>query len=305
MKIDTRTPSVSVVMPIYNAAKYLELAIQSILLQTERDFELLLLDDGSTDRSAKILHEYSYRDARCKVHSRENRGIVYTLNEGVSLARSGLIVRMDADDISYPTRIEKQLNHFRNSPTCVAVGSSVQLIDPKGNFLTVFEPPEFHNEIDAQHMKGVGSLICHPSVAIRKDVLLSVGGYRREFQYAEDFDLFLRLAEKGQIGNIPEVLIEYRQHLESVGYSKSQLQLSSKKRALDEARTRRGLSTASDDFSMQDSVHSAGDVYRKWAWWALQSGHIDTARMHAFNAIRASPFSVRNLPLMLCVLRGH
>ncbi|MDP3332522.1 MAG: glycosyltransferase family A protein, partial [Methylococcaceae bacterium] len=118
-------PAASVIFPVYNAGEYLDAAIESILSQTFKDFELLLLNDGSTDGSLSRLEYYASQDSRCKVFTSANRGLVGTLNEGIRLAAGDILFRMDQDDISLPDRFEKQMRYLAEHPECVLVGSRV------------------------------------------------------------------------------------------------------------------------------------------------------------------------------------
>jgi len=300
-------PAASVILPVYNAARYVESAVISVLNQSFSNFEILLLDDGSTDTSLSILHTISAKDSRCRLVTRENRGLVRTLNEGVELARAGIIFRMDADDICQPRRFELQMSYLRDHPQCVAVGSDVMLIDPEGQKLRPWGVPCRHAEIDGRHMQGIGNMMVHPATAFRKAALLRCGGYREEFRHAEDFDLYLRLAEIGELANMPDVLLEYRQHLASIGYSHTSAQIAATDRAVAEARVRRGITVNAES---RDAVVPAGpaqidDVHRKWAWWALSAGNVSTARKHALQAVKRAPFAPENLRLLACVLRGH
>jgi glycosyltransferase involved in cell wall biosynthesis len=299
-------PDASVILPVFNSASYLEAAITSIVEQSFTNFELLLLDDGSSDASLAVLRDFAQRDDRCIVHTRENRGLVRTLNEGIARSRADIIFRMDADDRSHPRRFELQMAYLREHPTCVAVGTEVMLIDPDGEPLRRFGLPCDHADIDAELMRGLGGMIVHPAAALRKAALNAIGGYREAFRHAEDFDLFLRLAEVGQLANLPNVLLDYRQHLSSIGYSHNTVQKDAKERALAEARSRRGIA-APNHLPEADPVSPirADGVHRMWAWWALSAGNIATARRHAFKAVRLAPFATENLRLIACVLRGH
>src|SRR5262245_4670824 len=120
--MSTAPPLVSVVMPVYNAAAYVAQAVESIRAQTLGDFEFIIVNDGSTDRSPRLLEGFAARDSRIKLISRPNTGIVGALNDGVAAARGELIARMDADDVSLPTRLEKQVTFMRSHPQVVALG---------------------------------------------------------------------------------------------------------------------------------------------------------------------------------------
>lgn len=293
---NNKSPAISVVMGVYNAEKYIDQAIESVLDQTYGNFELLLLNDGSTDNSQSRLDYYAKLDKRCKVYSGENKGMVATLNQGIALARADIIFRMDNDDICRPQRFERQMHYLEDHPECVAVGSKALLIDSDG--LPIIEMWDYtdHEKIDEANLSGVGSFMCHPAVAMRKDAILKVGGYHQEFHYAEDLDIFLRLAEVGILANIPEVLLEYRQHAESVGYARREAQFKATQLSVIEAKKRRGLPLNHESKSAgEESLFippSLSEIHLKWAWWALAGNNRQTAKKHAIKAFLENPFSL-------------
>lgn len=300
-------PAASVIFPIYNGGKYLDAAIESILSQTFNDFELLLLDDGSTDGSLGRLEYYASQDSRCKVFSSANRGLVDTLNEGVNLAVGDILFRMDHDDISLPGRFEKQIDYLAEHPECVLVGSRVLLIDPDGMPIMEMGDRMVHEEID-EGLSWGGAFIFHPAVAMRKSVVQQIGGYRAEYGYAEDLDLFLRMAEVGRLANLPEVLVWYRQHTSSMSYAGRDRQFKSILAATADARLRRNNNVDTVPpgmWSDKDADSTIADVHRKWAWWALANGNLATARKHAWKALSKNPFNFESVKLCACVLRGY
>ncbi len=299
-------PGASVLLPVFNADKYLDAAVESILSQSFTDFELLLLDDGSTDGSLERMKRYACEDSRCRIHSWPHRGVVATRNDGIRLARAEILIWMDADDISYPTRFEKQVAYLREHPECVAVGTEVMLIDPDGEALHRYVTEIEHEAIDAAHLEGKWGAILQPSTATRKSAMVAVGGYGANFPHAEDSDLWLRLAEVGRLANLPEVLFGYRQHLGATGYRHAQEQYKDQCRAIAEARVRRRLADplSAHDWKPLQAV-SVADVHRKWGWWALAEQHVATARKHAWRAICANPFSGENLKLLACAIRKY
>jgi glycosyltransferase involved in cell wall biosynthesis len=298
-------PTVSVLMPVHNAGRYLRTAIESILTQTFEDFELLALDDGSTDNSLSILREFEALDGRMRVRSRENKGLVPTLNELIEGARGRYLARMDSDDICRPQRFEKQIAYLDTHPECVAVGSRVLYIDPEG--MPIFEPTNelTHEEIDSGHMSGVMAMrICHPCVMMRRAAVMQTGGYW-EHHFAEDLDLFLRLAEIGRLANLSDVLFEYRQHLRSLSHSYPSQYRKFSKLAIDDASKRRGRDIDREKFESILKVESRAEISRRWAWWALSAGNLATARKHAIKALVRQPFSIENLVVVACAIRGH
>lgn len=300
-------PAASVILPVFNAEKYIDTAIESVLDQGNENFELLLLNDGSTDGSSARLEYFAARDERCKIYSWPNRGLIETLNAGIRLASAEILIRMDADDICLPDRFAKQIAFMEDHAECVALGSCVMLIDPEGCPLGKFETKLDHEGIDSAHLAGKGGSIAHPSVVMRKDAILRVGGYRADYPHAEDIDLFLRLAEVGQLANLDEVLLEYRQHPSSIGYRHARIQQESARRAVIAAYDRRGLELPPSfaHLCSSDNPASLADIHRKWGWWALNSGNRKTARKHAWKALSLAPFEKDNLKLCACVLRGH
>lgn len=200
-------PLVSVVLPVYNGEKFLAEAINSILAQTFPDFELILLNDGSTDGSLKILQEYEQLDPRVRLISRENRGLVSTLNESIDIARGEWIARMDQDDIALPQRLERQLEWIGSSGADIA-GSWVQRFGTSDK-----RTVRLHQTDEAIKTEMLFcSPFAHPAVMMRR-ALVSQLRYDSAYEKAEDYDLWERAAEAGwKMTNIPEVLLMYRVH---------------------------------------------------------------------------------------------
>lgn len=304
MAISAKPPKVTVLLSVFNAERYLADAIESILKQTFTDFEFIIIDDGSTDRSLQILQQYALQDSRIQLVSRENRGLVNSLNEGLALAKTPFIARMDADDISYPDRLSKQVDFLKEHPDYAAVGCRVRLIDGDSDPLRLFSPETTHEEIDSAHLRGEGGAITHPAVMFRKNKFISAGQYRLGFNHAEDLDLWLRMAEVGKLGNLPDVLFDYRQHLQSVGHKYRGEQINSANNAIKEAFERRGV--LNTPFKITDPpISNESQLLFKWGWWALGAGNIKTARKYALRAFKATPFSLETLRLCFCVIRGY
>lgn len=210
-------PAISVAMSVYNGERYLAPAIESVLAQDYADFEFLILDDGSADASADIIRDYAARDARIRPILRENRGLIASLNELISVARAPVIARMDADDICRPDRFRKQLGFLADHPDYGVVGSWSEDIGELGEKLVRSGPdhPVTHEEMIAAMAVG-GPLICHPVAMYRREVVKAVGGYHAAFRHCEDLDLWLRLSSVTRLGNIPERLLRYRRYLGQV-----------------------------------------------------------------------------------------
>ena len=299
-------PLVSVVMTVYNSARFVGEAIESILNQTFRDLELIVVDDGSKDDSLAVLRRYEQSDPRVKVLTRPNGGCWIASNDGLAVARGRLIARMDADDVSLPERLAKEVAFLDANPQVVCVGTHVLLIDADGEPLRVMpDPPRLtHKEIDTGHLTGGGQVMYHPSVVIRREALDKVGLYR-EWPAALDLDMFLRLAEVGELANLPDVLLKYRQHMGSIGHAKMKLQLETCREMVRQAYERRGLTPAGSIGFDRIKQMTVTEQHRKWAWWALKGGHVPSARKHARKALQKSPFSRESWRVMYCSLRGH
>lgn len=203
-------PALSVAMSVYNGASHLALAIESILNQTHVDFEFLILNDGSSDASADIIDAYAARDPRIRAIHRGNRGLIASLNQLVEESRAPLIARMDADDISLPERFARQMAFMAANPAYGVVGTWTSDIDEHGApfAVTGADHPTDHDAFIASI--GHISMLCHPSVMMRRDLVLSVGGYHNAFKHCEDYDLWLRLASVTKLCSLPERLVQYR-----------------------------------------------------------------------------------------------
>lgn len=203
-------PAISVAMSVYNCAPYLDEAILSIRNQTYRDFEFLILDDGSKDASPAIIAAHAAADSRIRPIFRENRGLVVSLNQLVAQARAPLIARMDADDICAPDRFARQMAFLAANPGHGVIGSDCARIGPDGAELALpFIPrPLTHEDILANLESG--PLMLHNAVIYERDAVLAVGGYRPAFAHAEDYDLWLRLSQVTKLANLPEKLVSYR-----------------------------------------------------------------------------------------------
>ncbi|GAB3534343.1 glycosyltransferase family 2 protein [Phytohabitans suffuscus] len=198
------TPRVSVLMPVYNAADYIAAAIGSVLRQTYQDLELLVVDDGSTDRTEAVVAAIT--DRRLRVLPRPRGGIVAALNAGIGAARGELLARMDADDIMTPDRLARQVAYLDRRPGVVACGTDYELF---GSMSGRVRMPRTPAACRARLL--FGTCVAHSSAIIRLDTLRSAGiGYRSEYAYAEDYRLFTELSRHGDLANLPYVGLRYR-----------------------------------------------------------------------------------------------
>jgi len=298
-------PKLSVLMPVYNAARYLEEATDSILAQTYRNFEFVIVNDGSTDRSTKILERYAKRDSRIKLISRPNTGIVGALNDGLAACRGELVARMDADDVSMPERFARQVAFLDTQPEVVCVGCRVLGIDPYGGVLFTSDHKLNHDDIDRELLKGSGWAIVHPAAMIRRSAITALNGYRTQFQWAEDLDLFLRLAETGKLANLPDVLLQYRQHPDSINRTRQEQQVHVINFVVRDAHKRRGIRIDEAWTFTPKPVLPKDKQLITWAWKALKEGKIAIARKFALAAWQSSPLDVETWRALFCAMRGY
>jgi glycosyltransferase involved in cell wall biosynthesis len=292
-------PHISVLMPVFNTAKYLQKALDSVSCQTHVDFEFVVIDDGSRDGSPELLKSHANKDDRMRLVLRENLGLIATRNELLRAARGGLVAWMDSDDISLPHRLALQSAAFAKDPRLVCLGGSAQCIDPNGEFLNVERYPLLHQEILLEQEKG--GAMRFPTTMMRRDVALQVGGFREPFKIGEDFDLLLRLSEVGKMANLPETIYLYRQHIASVcatlgpqwvTYRDHILELARERRSLGKDKLQNGGQVVITSPQSTDKKRFESATYIHWARSALINDNIPLARKYAFAAVGARPTSL-------------
>lgn len=224
-------PTISVIMPTYNAEKYISTAIESILQQTFEDFEFIIIDDASTDQTYDII--CSYHDKRItRIRNQRNLGVAACINKGILIAHSEFIARMDSDDISKPDRFQKQVQFMNANSNLGISGTHMEIIDNKGKVIK-------------EHLKKIGdetikvslffghTSFAHPSIIMRSRMIdMYHLRYDTAFQYAEDYDLYCRCSSFMAMDNYPECLVQYRIHPESVSQKYKQQQVIDAKTAL-------------------------------------------------------------------------
>ena len=203
-------PLVTVLMSVYNGEKYLCESIDSILNQTFRDYEFLIINDGSTDGTLEILHNYSQQDKRIRLHHQTNQGLIAALNKGLELARGKFIARMDHDDVSLPERLAIQLDFLKDHPAVGVLGSGARFMDSSGITSDAVQFPIQHNVL--RWCLCFLSPIVHPSVMMRRKIVERVGGYSTDMVHAEDYDLWRRLSCVTRLSNLQDVLLQLRKH---------------------------------------------------------------------------------------------
>lgn len=209
-------PLVTVLMTVYNGGKYLKSSVQSVLNQTFRDFEFLIVNDCSTDDSVKIIE--SFNDKSVIIHHNEkNIGQTKSLNVGLKLARGKYVARMDADDMAFPLWLEKSVDYIEKHPAYAAVGSAAMVIDGNGKKKEIRRSPISLYEIIFRIFYAPP--INHVSVLLNKELILQNGGYNEDFKITQDYELWSSLIRNGyKLMNIPDILVAYRVHSSSIGF---------------------------------------------------------------------------------------
>jgi glycosyltransferase involved in cell wall biosynthesis len=220
-------PVVSVLMPIYNCERYLRQSLDSLARQTLTKFEVILVNDGSTDQSGKIAEDFASRDARFRIVNQANQGIVAALNNGLLIAKGHYIARLDGDDLAHPERLQLQVDYLNNNPSCACVGSLYRAIDENGSLKWVQKVFTHLRQTNLSVFPPHVATLPHPSIMLRTKTMRGVNGYRHQFPHAEDYDLFLRLAQLGTLDIIPKHLLDYRVHSASLSSRNLETQVDS------------------------------------------------------------------------------
>lgn len=224
-----KNPKVSVLMPAYNVEQYIAEAIESILNQTFTDFEFIIINDGSTDNTAKIVKQYAAQDKRIKfVNNKKNQGLITVLNQGLDLCSGEYIARFDSDDISHPTRFEKQVTYMDAHPECGVCSTwSKTFGETHGSSVLYANPPV----VKLLDLLLYGSKVVHSSAMLRTSVVREYGiKYDMAYPHAEDYAIWAEFAKRTQIHNLQEVLLDYRWHETNVSIKYAKIQADSAER---------------------------------------------------------------------------
>jgi len=237
-RVHPRTMSISVIMSVYNGERFLRDAVLSVLDQTFHDIELLVIDDASTDGTLHLLEELASRDSRIRILTNStNLGLTKSLNRALMHAQGEFIARLDADDIAFPSRLEKQLAFLASHPDIDIVGTAYEWIDEHGNVIgrpnVITDPDDIHRTFPRTNP------LLHSSVLMRRHLLDSTGGYDASYKKAQDYALWLRLAPTHRFANLPEILTQKRLSKDMLSYASERSQLRFAVRARYEA-LRRG-----------------------------------------------------------------
>jgi glycosyltransferase involved in cell wall biosynthesis len=226
------TVAVTVLLPVYNGEAYLREAIESILSQSYADFELLVIDDGSTDQTPEILAHYAAVDPRVRVLQHyPNRGVAFALDRGLNEAHGLFVAQIGADDEALPGRLQKQVDFLTSNPDYVLVGGYLRIIDARGRAIGLRRYPATDAQLRTKML--LYNPFGAPSVMFRKKEALAAGGFTVRFWTCEDYDFILRLAQRGKIANLCEPLTSYRLHDNAIKATQTSRQL------LDTVRTKR------------------------------------------------------------------
>jgi glycosyltransferase involved in cell wall biosynthesis len=204
-------PEISVLMSCYNASRWLHEAIDSVLAQTFKDFEFILVDDGSTDETWNIIQRYRDRDQRIVAIPKKNTGLADSLNVAIAQARGAWIARLDADDLCEPNRLEEQIRFVQRHPEVVLLGTGFVEINEHGRVIKKHLYPSGHRQL-VRHLERSQRFFPHSSAFYRVDVVRQVGGYNSRIRRAEDWRLWLDLALRGKIACLPNPLVRIRKH---------------------------------------------------------------------------------------------
>ena len=298
-------PTVSVIMAVKNGARYLPAAVESILAQTFPDFEFIIIDDGSDDdRTPPLLRSFAARDPRIRLISRPGKGLTPSLNEALSIATGPFIARMDGDDISTPDRLGLQVQFLQDNPAVVLLGGAYELMDGDDRKIRTWRPATDDATLQRHCLEG-STPICHPLAMMRAAAVRQVGGYDETYVVAQDLDLWLRLGEVGELACLPQVLLKYRQHGQSVSEKKQQLQTQNMQRACEAAWKRRGVEgqyqcRAADGWRPAGDRDSRLRFALQYGWWAFNAGERTTARHYGWKAVAAMPWRLDGWKLVAC-----
>lgn len=251
MSGDQTIPSLSVVIPTYNAARYVEEAVSSVLAQSFTDFELLLIDDGSTDGTTQLLEQF-VSDPRVRLLRNErNLGLIATLHRAYAECQAQIIARMDADDICAPDRFGQQIAFLRANPEIAIVGGAIRFF---GNVApNVFTFPTSHADIHCAMLFYCP--LAHPALMFRRNLVdQGVMRYDEAFRHAEDYHLWSRLLLRVKAANLPEVVLDYRLHTQQVSSNSSDKQYTASKRVRARMLQECGIHPSDEEIALHESV---------------------------------------------------
>lgn len=230
-KTSPKKPTVSVILPAYNAERYIEESIQSVIRQDFKDYELIIINDGSTDHTQDIIDHYKAVDERIVSINQVNQGLVATLNTGLSMARGEYIARIDGDDPWMSCKLSRQLQEFKHDASLVLIGGGFEVIDEDGYYIETIFPPTENDDLHRALM--LRNVFGHAGIMMRKSAAVQAGGYRADVGPTEDYDLWIRLAKLGTIKNLAFPVYRYRINSAGISQQNSNAQATEAKKHVD------------------------------------------------------------------------
>lgn len=285
------TPRISVVMPVYNCARFLREAVESLLAQTVADFELVAIDDGSQDGSAEILEAFAVSDVRITIFRQDHAGVARARNVALKQVRSELVASLDADDVADPNWLNAEYEYLRTHPECVVVGCRILSMDADGDPMYRERQALSHEEIEESLLRGCGGII-NSGCMMRRRAALAVGGYNESLTVGEDVDLFLKLGEQGTLANVPDCLVRVRRNFDSVCWRAVDQHVTAREQVVADACRRRGLDFGARPKVTRPPTTSPEEERLRWSMLAAYDGFYHTARKHAFGILKSTPWSL-------------
>jgi cellulose synthase/poly-beta-1,6-N-acetylglucosamine synthase-like glycosyltransferase len=300
-------PDISVVMSVYNNADTLAAALESILSQKGVELEFIVIDDGSTDGSGKILDEAAARDSQLKVVHKKNEGLTRALIAGCAMAQGRYIARQDADDISLPGRLRQQFDFMEAHAEVVLCTCGTRVVAPEGEVVAEIVPEGSIVEQSERLRDSLTGVPSHGCCMFRRDAYVQAGGYHRQFYYAQDADLWLRLIATGHLGGVPRCLYELREGISSISVKNRSFQKQFCQLAHEAYRARRQGIGEKTILERADQVRtralearkrpgragSSAEAYRLLAARLRCNGNIPAAGKYLKFAAKAAPLSLR------------
>lgn len=289
-----RVDPVTVVIPAYNLDAYLQDAIESVLKQQyDGPLSIIVLDDGSTDHSLEVASRMAEKVTNLKVVTQTNQGRAKTRNRMLELAETDLVAWLDGDDLAAPCWLADQIGYLRSNPECVAVGGQGYSMTANGKAIGPITHPLDSDEIDQRHLSGEANAFFQSCVLVRKSAVLKAGGYDERYPCAEDYSLWLRLAEIGKLANLSACHLCYRVHATSANWTLNIDQRTQGHEIQQEALKRRGL--RQDAKAMYEIPPVKKDDWNRRLFWiniALKSGNPVSALQMLGPALKKHPLSL-------------
>ncbi|WP_165356738.1 glycosyltransferase family 2 protein [Nocardioides zhouii] len=297
------SPAVTVILPVHDGERYLQEAIDSIIHQDLPDWELVVIDNGSVDRTGEICRAAAEHDSRVTVLRLPAPDLVAALNAGLAAARGAFVARMDADDVSLPSRLRLQMSYLDRHPDVVAVGGAVDVVDENGAPVGRVRMPQQDEAIRRALLSG-RTAMCHPTVVLRHDAIVRIGGYRVGSYPAEDLDLWMRLSREGLLANLPIPLLRYRRHGSAVSFTHAEEQARRTHQLVSAERRRHGLPPA--PLASPPAKWASVTLYHlACAKLALRCGNRAAARRHAREAMQGAPVAALPYAVLIAATLPH